>query len=238
MNVQAAIGRPQPVKLTVDDFLLLRQSGAFAGFSRPELIDGELLGVPVQDEDEPKSDQRVPIKLRIEDYLHLDQAGAFSAYGKTELIDGVVYAMNPQHRAHGFAKDELAYRLRRALEAMGSVLHVATEQSVAIEPNSEPQPDIILTAEPRGAGAIPGASVALFVEIAATTAGFDLNEKARTYAAAGISEYWVLDVNRSVIHQMWSPEKGAFSERREVKLGERIEAATIKGLAVETAGIN
>src|SRR4051794_31758778 len=111
MNVQAAIGRPQPVKLTVDDFLLLRQSGAFAGFSRSELIDGELLGVPVQDEDEPESDQRVPIKLRIEDYLRLDRAGAFSAYGKTELIDGVVYAMNPQHRPHGFAKDELAYRL-------------------------------------------------------------------------------------------------------------------------------
>jgi Uma2 family endonuclease len=238
MNVQTAMRRPERVKLKVGDFLLLKRSGAFAGFSRSELLDGELWGVPSQDEDEPGSDRRVPIKLRIEDYLRLDQAGAFSAYGKTELIDGVVYAMNPQHRPHGFAKDELAYRLRRALEAIGSALHVATEQSVAIEPDNEPQPDIILTSEPRGPGAIPGASVALLAEVAATTSGFDLNEKARAYAAGGIVEYWVVDVSRSVIHQMWAPENGAYSKQRKVRLGERIEAATIEGLAVETAGIN
>lgn len=238
MNVQTAIRRPERIKLTVGDFLLLRQSGAFAGFSKSELIDGELLGVPVQDEEKSESDLSVPIKLRIEDYLRLDRAGAFSAYGKTELIDGVVYAMNPQHRPHGFAKDELAYRLRRALEAIGSALHVATEQSVAMEPDSEPQPDIILTSEPRGPGAIPGASVALLAEVAATTSGFDLNEKAGTYAAAGIAEYWVVDVGRSVIHQLWAPESGAYSRRREARFGERIEAATIEGLAVETTDLN
>jgi Uma2 family endonuclease len=237
MNVQTAIGRRAPVKLTVDDFLLLRRSGAFAAFSKSELIDGELLGVPIQGEDEPESDRSVSIKLRIEDYLRLDRAEAFEAYGKTELIDGVVYAMNPQHRPHGFAKDELAYRLRRALEAIGSDLHVATEQSVEMQPYSEPQPDIILTAEPRGPGAIPGASVALLAEVAANTAGFDLNEKARAYAAAGIAEYWVVDVAARVIHQMWKPEGEASGERREVAFDCRIEAATIKGLAVETAGV-
>jgi len=238
MNVQTAMRRPERVKLRVGDFLLLKRSGAFADFSRSELVDGELWGVPSQDEDEPESDGRVRIKLRIEDYLRLDQAGAFAAYGKTELIDGVVYAMNPQHRPHGFAKDELAYRLRRALEAIGSGLHVATEQSVAIEPGSEPQPDIILTSEPRGPGAIPGASVALLAEVAATTAGFDLNEKARAYAVAGIPEYWVLDVTGRMIYQLWGPGSDAYAQRRVVAFGERIEAATVAGLAVDTSGIN
>ena len=191
MNVQTAMRRPERVKLTVGDFLLLKRSGAFAAFSKSELLDGELWGVRFQNEDEPESDRPVRSQLRVEDYLRLDRAGAFAAYGKTELIDGVVYAMNPQHRPHGFAKDELAYRLRRALEAMGSNLHVATEQSVVMEPNGEPQPDIILTSEPRGPGAIPGGSVALLAEVAATTAGFDLKEKDRAYAAAGIAEYWV-----------------------------------------------
>ena len=238
MNVQAPIRQPAPVKLTVEDFLLLKQSGRFAEYWRPELLEGELFGVPRGADGEPESDAGVRIKLRVEDYLRLADAGAFDAYGKTELIDGVVYRMSPQFRPHGYAKDELAYRLRRQLEAMRSALHVATEQSVDIAPHSEPQPDIILTAEPRGSGAIPVESVALIVEIGDSTAKFDLREKARLYAGAGIPEYWVVDLKSEAIRQLWAPEGETYAERREVKLGERIEATTMEGLAVETAGIN
>jgi hypothetical protein len=127
MNVQTAIGPPERVKLKADDFRLLKRTGAFAGYSRSELLDGEPWGTLAQDEDESDADADYPIKLRIEDYLRLSEAGAFDRYGRTELIDGVVYAMHPRHRPHGFAKDELAYRLRRTLEAMGSDLHVATD---------------------------------------------------------------------------------------------------------------
>jgi Uma2 family endonuclease len=237
MNVQAAIARPEPVKLKVRDFLLLKGSGAFAGFAKSELLEGELWGVPRGSEEEPEDDGSLPIKLRIADYELLDRSGAFESYRKTELIDGVVYAVNPQHRPHGFVKDELAYRLRRALEAIGSNLHVATEQSVALEPNSEPQPDIILTSEPRGPGAIPGASVELLVEVSDSSLRFDLADKARVYAAAGIPEYWIVDVNSGRLHQMWSPQGETYVERREAKLGERIDAAKIAGLGVETTSL-
>jgi len=234
MNVQATIRRPRPVKLTVKDFLLLRETGVFAGFSKSELLDGKLSGVPVQGEDEPESDASIPIKLRIQDYLLLDEAGAFKSHAKTELIDGVVYEVSPQFRPHGFAKDELAYRLRRVLETLDTGLHVATEQSVEIAPHSDPQPDIILTTEPRGSGAIPVGSVALVVEISDSTAKYDLERKACIYAAAPIAEYWVVDVNARLIHQMWQPQDEVYTERREIGFDDRIVAATIEGLAVET----
>lgn len=237
MNVQMPIGRPERVELSVSDFLLLRQSGAFDGYSKSELLDGELWGVPVQSKDEPECDAVYPIKLRIEDYLRLHEAGAFERYRKTELIDGIVYAMNPHYRPHGFARDELFRRLHEALKAIGSPLHAAAEQSVSLPPHGEPQPDIILTAEPRGPGAIPGLSVALIVEIATSNPTWDLSEMLRLYATAGIGEYWVVDLKKCLIHQMWSPQGEAFAGGREVKLGERIEAATIEGLAVETDGI-
>lgn len=234
---EAPASDPTMVKLTVGDFHLLKQAGVFAGFSKAELLWGELSGVPLQDEDEPESDASVPIKLRVQDYLLLDEAGAFKSYAKTELIDGVVYAVSPQHRPHGFAKDELSYRLRRSLEALESPLHVATEQSVEIAAYSDLQPDIILTTEPRGPGAIPVESVALIVEIAATTLTFDLSEKARVYAAGGIPEYWVTDVNGRVIHQMWAPEGDAYSKRRQIAFGEAMEAASITKLKVRTDGL-
>lgn len=238
VNEQPPLPIPQPVKLKAADFLLLKEAGAFSGYSKSELIAGELWGVPVQVEDDDKCGPVCPIALRIEDYLRLSEAGAFDRYARTELIHGVVYAMNPQHRPHGFAKDELAYRLRRALEAMGSNLHVATEQSVAMAPHDQPEPDIILTTEPRGPGAIPRTSVALLVEVAQTSLDHDLLRKAPVYASQGVAEYWVVDVKAGLIHQMWSPHGEAYAAGREVKIGERIEAATINGLAVETAGIS
>jgi Uma2 family endonuclease len=237
MNVQTAIQGPDRVRLKARDFMLLKGAGAFAAYEKSELLEGELWGVPRGREEEPDYDSSFPIKLRIADYELLEREGAFDGYRKTELIDGVVYAMNPQYRPHGFVKDELAYRLRRALEAIGSKLHVATEQSVALEPNSEPQPDIILTSEPRGLGAIPGASVALLVEVSDSSVRFDLADKARVYAAAGIPEYWIVDVNSGRIDQMWAPDAGTYAQQREVKLGSTIEAATIDRLAVDTVAI-
>ena len=77
-------------------------------------------------------------------------------------------------------------------------LRVATEQSVAIDAFNEPQPDIILTAEPKGDGPIPLMSVAMLVEVSASTLTFDLTDKTRIYARAGIMEYWVVDANRRV----------------------------------------
>lgn len=45
------------------------------------------------------------------------------------------------------------------------------------------------------------------------------------------------DVNARTIHQMWSPGPEGYAERREVAFGERIEATTLEGLVVETAGL-
>ena len=231
MNVQTAIGQPRRVRLKADDFRLLRRSGAFAAYSRSELLDGELWGTVAEDSVNP-------IKLRIEDYLRLHEAGALTEYGKTELIDGAVYAMSPQHRRHMVAHSELAYRLRRALEAAGSTLFVGVEGSVALSEADLPLPDIVLTDEPRGTGPVPGSSVRLLVEIADTSLDHDLLRKARLFAARGVPEYWIADVNGRVIHQMWSPRDEDYAERREIAFGERLEAATVEGLAVETEGLD
>lgn len=239
VNAPYPIGSPHPVKLTVDDFLLLRQAGAFTGFSKSELLEGRLSGVPHKDADgsDWRSDASLPVRLRSSEYEMLAEAGAFDEIGRTELVDGIVYAMSPQYRAHGYATSELAYRLRRALEALASPLYVAFEQSVDLAPHSEPQPGVILTTAPRGEGAIPAASVALLVEVSVTTRAFDLGEKAAVYAAAGVPEYWVVDVRAGTIHQLWSPGSDGYAKRREVAFGAPVDAVTIAGLAVGTADL-
>ena len=173
--------------------------------------------------------------LSVDDYVMLAAAGVF-ADRKTELIEGDVIVLAPEYRPHAFIRDELAYRLRRALEEIGSDLH-ASSGSVWLSETSMPQPDIVLTREPRGQGAIPLASVALLMEVSSTTLPTDLGRKLAIYASVQIQEYWVIDVQRATIHQRWSPAGDAYAERRDIVFGEPMQAATIAGLAIDTQGL-
>jgi Uma2 family endonuclease len=175
-------------------------------------------------------------KLKVADYLALDERGAFEGL-RTELIEGEIIVMNPQARPHMFVKDELAYRLRRALEAIGSELFVGTEASTELDEESLPQPDILLTSAPRGEGFVPLISVVLVVEVSATTLDYDMKRKLALYARAGVPEYWVADVNGRVIHQLWAPTGDDYAQRREVAFGEVVAAVTVEGLRVETTAI-
>ncbi|WP_420605225.1 Uma2 family endonuclease [Novosphingopyxis sp.] len=237
MNIHTSVAERKRLKLKVDDFLLLKREGMFSDYIKSELLDGELFGNRRVEDESLQTDAIERIKLNIEDYELLARDGSIGRGSRTELIDGEVYSLSPQYRPHGFMKDELAYRLRRAIEDLGSPLHVATEQSMAAGRFSEPQPDIMLTSEPRGEGPIPSSSVALVCEISDSTVAFDLGEKAGLYSGANIPEYWVVDLNGDTLHQFWAPGVDGYAERREVALGEPMEAVTINGLAVVTGDI-
>lgn len=182
----------------------------------------------------PLTIEPLPVKLRVEDYLTLDELGAFNAYGKTELIEGEIVYMNAQHRPHARIKSRLHVLLALALREIGSDLEALIEGSIAMPPHNVPEPDISLTAEPEGKGLIPLASLALVIEVADATVKNDLGRKRRIYAREGVPEYWVIDVNKAVIHQMWAPAGDSYAEHHETAFGTRIAAATIAGLAVDT----
>lgn len=176
-------------------------------------------------------------KLTVADYLMLDEAGAFRDFAKTELIEGEIIFMNAQHRPHARIKTSLLILISEALKQSGSNLTPFVEASFEAPPHNVPEPDILLTSAPEGDGLVPLPSVALIVEVADTTLSNDLDRKSTLYATLDIPEYWVVDVNGRVIHQMWAPAGEAYAERREVAFGEGVEAATVAGLKVDTGGL-
>jgi len=185
----------------------------------------------------PLTTEWKPVKLRVEDYLMLDEAGALDAYGRTELIEGEVVYMNALHRPHARIQTRFLILLAAELAERSDGLEPLIEGSVSMPPYNVPAPDISVTSEPEGAGLIPLSSLALVVEVADTTLRTDLGRKAKIYAREGVPEYWVLDVNASVIHQMWSPTDGSYAEHSEIAFGSAITSATISGLTVETASL-
>jgi Uma2 family endonuclease len=181
---------------------------------------------------------RTPSKLglRVEDYLLIARAGAFEAHCKTELIEGDVYAMNAQYSGHARIKTRLTARINAALTAAGLALEALTEVSVRLSEETMPEPDISVTSY-LGNDPVPLKELALVVEVADTTLAIDMGRKRSIYAGVGIKEYWVVDVEHAIIHQMWSPSANDYGETRTVEFGHTISCETLGGVEVVTAGL-
>ena len=177
-----------------------------------------------------------PAKLTVKDFLLLADAGAFADYARTELIEGEIWVVNAVHTRHAAAHFKLSAVLAAALEASGSELAAYTAPSTQLSEESVPEPDLVL-AEPHDERVLPLAKVRLAIEISDATLKLDLGRKAALYARHGLPEYWVVDIEARLVHQMWAPGKLGFSQRREVAFGDVLEAATIDRLTVETARI-
>lgn len=182
----------------------------------------------------PLNNSHLPVRLRLEDYLQLDRSGALAQYQKTELIDGEIFFMNAQHRPHAVAKSRLFRLLADALDAQGEGWEAIVEGSVAIPPGNAPEPDIVVTSDPNGKGLVPLDSVKLIRRGFGRDARIRYDRKQPVYARSGVPEYWIVDVNARLIHQMWDPLGESYAQMRQIAFGDPVVATTQPGLRVET----
>ena len=180
-----------------------------------------------------------PYRFTVDQFLALCEQGLFDDYAKSELIEGEIVVTNAQHSRHSRVKTRLAVRLANALEALGSPLEPQIEASVRLDDGSLPEPDIVLTSY-RGTGFVPVETLALVIEVSDSTLETDLGRKADLYADAGVPEYWVVDLNenRVLLHANPRGDGDGYDGQLDVPFGEPLHAATVEGLAVETAGLD
>jgi Uma2 family endonuclease len=177
-----------------------------------------------------------PFRFTVDQFLTLCDQGMFDDFAKSELIEGEIVTMAAQYTRHARAKSRLATEIAQALRAMGSSLEVLTEVSVRLDDGSLPEPDITVMSY-RGDDVVPVETVALVIEVSDTTLDTDLGRKSDLYAAAGVPEYWVIDLteNRALLHM--NPVEHGYDGQLDVLLGEVLHAGTIEGLSVETTGL-
>jgi Uma2 family endonuclease len=126
---------------------------------------------------------------------------AMPANFKAELIEGVVYVASPvRYASHGAPHLHIATWLGVYCAATPGV-SVADNATVRLDPFNEVQPDAFLRLEPEAGGRsriapddyIEGAPE-LIVEVAASSAAFDLREKKTIYLRNGVREYLVWQI--------------------------------------------
>src|SRR5262249_33228683 len=120
---------------------------------------------------------------------------------KAELVEGVVYVASPvRFASHGTPHIHIATWLGVYCAATPGV-GLADNATVRLDPFNEVQPDAFLRLEPDAGGRsrvspddyIEGAPE-LVVEIAASSAAYDLREKKTVYQRNGVREYLVWQV--------------------------------------------
>jgi Uma2 family endonuclease len=168
----------------------------------------------------PTSDGRV--RFTREAYWRLIKSGFFGSKPRIELLDGEILMMSPIGPWHG----ALVARLNRFfIKNLPDSIACNPQLPIVIEDHSEPEPDVALVHrrddDYQHEHPSP-ADILLLVEVAQSSLTVDLGKKLRVYAAAGVPEYWVVDVAKRVIIVHRDPAGGAFRQVETFAAGSKI----------------
>lgn len=115
---------------------------------------------------------------------------------KAELVEGVVYIASPvRAKSHGLPHAAIMAWLSSYWIATPGI-ELSDNATVRLDPDNEPQPDALLRIESGGQSLISEddyieGAPELIVEIAASSASYDLYDKKRVYRRNGVQEYIV-----------------------------------------------
>lgn len=176
-------------------------------------------------------------RLRVEDFHRMGAAGILRADERVELIGGEVIDMAPIGSQHAGTVAFLAKRLERAVTDSALVF---VQNPLALGPDSEPQPDLMLL-KPRAdfyRGGHPRPEhVLLVVEVADTTLAYDRDIKLPLYARHGIPEAWLVDLDIQRLHLFSSPSAAGYRRSRVLDRPGVLALGALPGIQVDVSGL-
>jgi Uma2 family endonuclease len=154
------------------------------------------------------------------EYENLIVSGGFAPGSRLELIDGEILDMAPQQSRHSTGVRLVEEALRTAF---GSGYDVRSQLPLAIDDESEPEPDIAVVAGvPRDYRDNHPHTALLVVEVADSSLEFDRTRKLAMYARNAIEDYWILNLQAQALEVYRKPRGGDFQDRRLLDGAEKI----------------
>lgn len=172
-----------------------------------------------------------------ERYFALVATGELRPDDRVELLDGVIVAEPPQEPEHASATRRTEEALRRGVRDRAVV---SVQMPLRLGSMSVPEPDVAL---------LPGrladydhahaTTALLVVEVASTSLPQDRLSKARIYAAAGIPEYWIVNLREDCVEVLRAPDAEAhqYADRRIARRGDTLTLVAFPDAVVTAAEI-
>lgn len=138
-------------------------------------------------------------KFTVLQYHLMHEAGVFANGDRLELINGEIREMSPIGIKHAVSVAKAAKNFEQKL---GDRTIVWVQNPILLANNSEPQPDLAILKWRNDfyAEALPTPDdILLIIEVVDSTISYDRDVKMPLYAANGIPEMWLFDVNQKII---------------------------------------
>lgn len=151
-------------------------------------------------------------KFTAEDFYRLYEIGLLDAKDRIELLNGELIIMHAIGYRHAQAVTNLNYELG---EQARRRYMISPQNPVELERYSAPQPDLVLVPMTRRhARRHPTPEeVFLIIEVSDSSLQYDREEKRRAYAATGICEFWLLNLEDDVLEIYRQPEGPTYREQ-------------------------
>ena len=176
--------------------------------------------------------QLLPGPFTVEMYHRLGELGILDEDDRVELLDGQIVEMTPIGGRHAACVYRLSNLLARRL---GTDAGVSTQNPLVLAERWEPQPDLaVLRRPPDASGAwLPTAQdVLLIVEVADRSHEHDRDVKVPRYAAAGIPEVWLVDLEEDRVALYREPGPTGYGDVRMVTRGSTLRPLLLPEAAV------
>jgi len=169
----------------------------------------------------------------VDDYYRMAEHGILPPDARVELIEGEILTMSPVGGKHVTCFHTVMRQIDRQLD---STVTVRVQSPVRLNNHTEPEPDVAVIRERDYGDGHPGPDdVFLLVEVSDTTLRFDRNRKIPVYAAAGIPEVWIVDLNAAVVTRYTGPNDGAYDLQERFRRGQSL---TIDALPAVTGVVD
>ncbi|RCJ38768.1 hypothetical protein A6770_12755 [Nostoc minutum NIES-26] len=169
-------------------------------------------------------------KFTVEQYHKMVESGILKEDDRVELIRGEIIEMSPIGTKHAACVNRLVNLL---VVLLGKRVIVAAQNPVALNNNSEPQPDVALL-KPRDdfyASAHPQPQdIFLLIEVADSTVMYDREEKIPLYAEANIIEVWLVDINEQIVEVYQQPTAAGYQHIQKFASGQTLSIQTFSNV--------
>jgi Uma2 family endonuclease len=172
------------------------------------------------------------VRYTAECYFELVKEGLIAANDHVELLEGIIVAEPPQDPPHATSTMLVIEALRKAV---GDRAIVRSQLPLVVSAYSVPEPDVALIAgQIADYGSAHPTTALLVVEVAGSSLPKDRLSKSRIYAAAGIPEYWVVNLRDHWLEVFRGPDTSArrYTERMLARAGDRLSLVAVPDATV------
>jgi len=176
-------------------------------------------------------------KFTIEEYHNFIETGVFKPEERIELWEGEFVEMSPIGKRHASLVDFLVEWL---IELSQRRFIVRSQSPIVLNDFTEPQLDIAVLKRREDfyrTESATAAAVLVVMEIADTTLKYDRETKFPRYAANGIAEAWLIDLENDRVEIHGEPNEFGYSLVKILHRGQTAESTVLPEIKISVADI-